>query len=520
MMSLSRSIWVGVAKKPTLVTNSVRNITTQVTGPYNFVKGQKCSPNHPGNPFKVVEPATGKELCSYLESEFEDVNNAVSAAQSAFPVWSAMSARERGQILTKAAAIIRENNEHIAKLEVRDTGKPIWEARLDIQSCADAFEYYGGIITALTGQHIPLAGGSFAMVSREPLGVVGGIGAWNFPMQTASWKVAPALACGNTFVYKPSQFTPLTAVTLGEVLTEAGLPDGAYNVVQGQGSTGEFLSHHPSVAKVSFTGSVPVGKKIMTAAAEDLKAVTLELGGKSPLIVFPDADITNAVKGAMLANFLTQGEVCSNGTRVFVHKSIMKDFTEKLVKATKKLKIGNPMDEDTTVGATIHADHAAKVLGYIDTAVQEGCQVLCGGGRQVLPGELAEGWYLQPTVLAGCRDNMQVVQEEVFGSVLALLEFDTEEEVLRRANDTKFGLAGAVFTKDVQRGHRVCQALQAGTVWLNTYNLYPTEVPFGGYKHSGVGRENGTVVLDHYTQLKTTYVEMGDVDCGPLYVED
>ncbi|XP_018007125.1 4-trimethylaminobutyraldehyde dehydrogenase A [Hyalella azteca] len=495
-----------------------RSLTTTFTGPWNYVRGQRCNPaTVDGRVIKVLEPATGGVLCEVPTSDAAAVDDAVTCAHAALPAWRQLSLRERGRLLMRAAAVIRENLHDIVNLEVRDTGKPIWEARLDIESCADAFEFYGGIAPSVAGQHVPLANGSFALVVREPLGVVAGIGAWNFPMQTAVWKVAPALVCGNTFVYKPSQFTPVTAVTLAEVLRDAGVPDGVYNVVQGEGETGGLLARHPLVAKVSFTGSVPTGVQVMRDAAAGVKAVTLELGGKGPLIVFPDACLVNAVKAALMANFLSQGQVCSNGTRVFVHRSILGEFTDKLVTATRKLKIGNPFDDDTTVGATIHEEHARKVLSYIDSAKREGCRVLCGGERELLTGPLAGGWYLQPTVLADCTDSMKVVQEEVFGSVVALLVFDDEEEVVARANNTDYGLAGAVFTKDLQRGHRVSAALQCGTVWVNTYNLYPTEVPFGGYKHSGVGRECGTAVIDAYTHTKTTYVEMGDVDCGPLY---
>ncbi|KAK7073603.1 4-trimethylaminobutyraldehyde dehydrogenase [Halocaridina rubra] len=494
-----------------------RSFSRVVTSPWNYIAGKRCDPSEPTHTIKVTEPATGKVLCEVPASGQQEVSRAVAAAKQIYPKWSKLSGRERGQKLVEASRIIRENLEDISRLEVRDTGKPIWEARVDIASCADALEYYGGIAAAIVGQHVPLSGGSFAMVQREPLGVIGGIGAWNFPMQTCIWKVAPALACGNTFVYKPSQFTPITAVTLGEILQEAGVPDGVYNVVQGEGDTGVWLCGHPDVAKLSFTGSVPTGVKVMTAGAKGIKAVTLELGGKSPIIIFEDADMKNAIKATLMANFLSQGQVCSNGTRVFVQRSIFKEFVKNLVEATKKLKIGDPFAEETTVGATIHGDHAKKVLDYISSAKDEGATVLCGGERIMQSGELAGGWYLSPAVLVDCRDDMKVVKEEVFGSVASVLEFDTEEEAVSRANDTDFGLAGAVFTKDIQRGHRVASAIEAGSVWINTFNLYPTEVPFGGFKHSGVGRENGLTVIDYFTQTRTIYVEMGDVDCGPLY---
>ncbi|KAK4301061.1 hypothetical protein Pmani_026778 [Petrolisthes manimaculis] len=497
----------------------IRSFSRSLGGPWNYVGGQRCEPCLALASMKVTEPATGSTLCEVPVSSQEEVDRAVASAKGVFPSWSKLSGRERGQKLMEACRIIRDNLEDISKLEVQDTGKPIWEARVDIASCADALEYYGGVAAAVVGQHVALPGGSFAMVQREPLGVIGGVGAWNFPMQTCVWKVAPALACGNTFVYKPSQFTPVTAVTLGEILTSAGVPDGVFNVVQGEGETGARLCNHPDVAKLSFTGSVPTGTKVMTAGAKGIKSVTLELGGKSPIVIFEDADVKNAIKATLMANFLSQGQVCSNGTRVFVQRSIADEFIQQLVSATQKLKIGDPLAEDTTVGATIHEDHAKKVLSYITSAKEEGASILCGGERVMLPGKLSGGWYLSPAVVVDCKDNMKVVQEEVFGSLASVLVFDSEEEAVRRANDTNFGLAGAVFTKDIQRGHRVANAIEAGTVWINTYNLYPTEVPFGGYKHSGIGRENGLTVIDFFTQSRTVYVEMGDVDCGPLYQE-
>lgn len=359
------------------------------------------------------------------------------------------------------------------------------------------------------------------------------MGAWNYPLQTCTWKVAPALACGNTFVYKPSPLAPLAAVVLGEVLKAAGLPDGVYNVVQGEAEAGSLLSNHADLDKLSFTGSVPTGTKIMEAGAKTIKNVTLELGGKSPLIIFDDANLKNAVKGALMANFLTQGEVCSNGTRIFIQRGIYDKFLTEFVKQAKQMKVGDPMNEDTTVGGTICEAHAKKVLGnlvnvsivfvvsdiegYVSLARSEGATVLCGGERVEVAGECEGGWYLSPAVVTDCRDDMRFVQEEIFGSVAACLVFDTEEEAVRRANTTTFGLAAGVFTQDLNRAHRVTGALQAGMTYINTFNLAPAELPFGGYKMSGIGRENGLAAIEHYTQYKTTYVEMNDVDCGPLY---
>ncbi|XP_066993265.1 4-trimethylaminobutyraldehyde dehydrogenase [Anabrus simplex] len=490
--------------------------STAVKGPFNHIGGAKTACLDAIRDVPVREPSTGNSLCNVPASGANEVDRAVTAASQAFRQWSKFSNSERGRVLLSAGGKIRQYLEEIARVEVRNTGKPIWEARLDIASCADAFEYFGGIIASLAGQHIPLHNDTFAMVLREPLGVIAGIGAWNYPLQSCSWKAAPALACGNTMVFKPSQFTPLTALMLADLLSESGVPEGVFNVIQGEETTGSLLCQHPGIAKISFTGSVATGVKVMTAAAAGLKKVTLELGGKSPLIIFDDADMTNALKGSLLANFLSQGEVCSNGTRVFVQETIASQFLDKLVEATKKLKIGDPYAEDTVVGATISKEHAEKVLKYIEDAKKEGAKVMCGGERIHLPSPLDGGYYLSPCVLANCHDGMRVVQEEVFGAVLSFLTFSTEEEVLKRANDTMFGLAGGVFTRDLQRAIRVVHKLQAGTVWINNFNVVPLEIPFGGYKQSGIGRENGTAALDNYTQLKTVYVESGDVDCGPL----
>jgi len=501
---------------------NIRKMSTEAwtKGPYNWVNGRRCDPVDTFGSFDNIEPRTGQLLCNVPSSGAKEVDRAVKAARTAFPAWSSMSGMERGRILTRAAHLLRDRTEQLAQLDVRDNGKPIWEARADMSTVTDCLEYYGGVAPSIAGHHVRLAGGSWGVAAREPIGVVGGVGAWNYPLQTCTWKVAPALACGNTFVYKPSPLTPLVATVLGEVLQEAGLPDGVYNVVQGEGGTGVALTNHDGCDKLSFTGSVETGTKIMTAGAQSIKNVTLELGGKSPLIIFDDADLKNAVKGALMANFLTQGEVCSNGTRVFVQRGIYPQFIKEFVNQAKKMKIGDPMLEDTTVGATISAEHAAKVLSYIESAVSEGAVVECGGGRVELQGECKGGWFLAPTVLTSCTDNMKAVREEIFGSVAAVLVFDTEEEAIARANDSIFGLAGGVFTNDLKRGHRVVQQIQAGTTWINTFNLAPAELPFGGYKMSGIGRENGLAAIEHYTQFKTIYVEMNDVDCGPLYKED
>ena len=422
-----------------------------------------------------------------------------------------MSGAQRGRVLNRAVQLLRQRNDEIAALEVADTGKPISEAiAVDVASGADCIEYFAGAAATIHGDHFDL-GASWAYTRREPLGVCVGIGAWNYPVQIACWKSAPALACGNSMVFKPAELTPLTAMVLAEIYSEAGLPDGVFNVVQGDARVGRALTAHAGVAKVSLTGEVGTGRNVMADASRTLKHVTLELGGKSPLIVFDDANIDNAVSAAMMANFYTQGEICSNGTRVFVHRSIIKVFLEKLVARVQAMKIGDPTDPSVHVGALISVDHMNKVLGYVAAGVAEGARLLCGGTRPT-DAALAGGNFVVPAVFAECTDNMSIVREEIFGPVMSVLTFDDEAEVVARANDTEFGLAAGVFTRDIQRAHRVVAALEAGTIWINNYNITPIEVPFGGYKQSGIGRENSLAAINHYTQLKSVYVEMGDVD--------
>ena len=417
----------------------------------------------------------------------------------------------RGRVLRRAADIIRSRNAELSRLETLDTGKPISETTVaDASSGADCLEYFGGIAASIAGEHIDL-GGSFAYTRREPLGVVAAIGAWNYPIQIASWKAAPALACGNAVLFKPSELTPLTALKLAEILQEAGLPDGVFNVLQGAGETGSALASHPGVDKISLTGSVPTGRKVMAAAGAGIKATTMELGGKSPLIVFDDADLDNAVGGAMLGNFYSSGQICSNGTRVFVHRRVRDDFLARLLRRTEAIRLGDPLDERTQMGPLISAAQREKVLNYIDIGKREGAALLAGGGLPALQG-LERGFYVEPTIFADVTDGMRIAREEIFGPVMSVLTFDDEDEAVARANATEFGLAAGVFTRDIQRGHRVIARLEAGTCWINAYNLTPVEVPFGGVKRSGVGRENARAAIEHYTKLKSVYVEMGDVD--------
>ncbi len=465
-----------------------------------------------GDVFEDVNPATGEVLAEVEVAGAAEIDQAVDAAKQAQPHWAALTGAERGRILKRAAEMLRARNAELAELETRDTGKPIQEtSAVDVLSGADCLEYFGGLAASLSGEHIDLGAQAFGYTRREPLGVVAGIGAWNYPLQIACWKAAPALACGNAMLFKPAELTPLTAVHLAQILTEAGLPAGVFNVVHGFADTGRLLTRHPDIRKVSLTGEVGTGKSVMADAASTLKHVTLELGGKSPLIVFEDAKLDNAVGGALLANFYSAGEVCSNATRVFVHRSVVAAFLDRLCERVARMRLGDPLDPSTQVGSLISQSHMEKVLGYIERGRAEGARLLAGGHR-VTDGALERGAFVQPTVFTDCSDDMAIVREEIFGPVMTVLDFDDEDEVVARANATQYGLAAGVFTNDLTRAHRVIARLQAGTCWINHYNLTPMELPFGGVKLSGLGRENGRAAIEHYTQLKSVYVALGDVE--------
>lgn len=473
----------------------------------NFIHGKPVS-NQSGETFSVTNPATGEVIYDVEVADDSIRQAAIESAREGFKQWSSMTAMARSRILLKAVAILRERNDELARYEVLDTGKPIQEADcVDVVTGADAIEYFANLAPVQVGQQQDL-GGDFYYTRKEPLGICAGIGAWNYPIQIACWKSAPALAAGNAMLFKPSEETPRGAVELAKVYIEAGVPAGVFNVVHGDGDTGNWLTTHPDIEKVSFTGEVGTGRKVMEAAAANLKDVTMELGGKSPLIVFDDADISQAVSAAMLGNFYTQGEVCTNCTRVFVHESVYDAFVSELkIRTENNIKAGDPMNPDVNFGALISKKHQDLVMGYIEKGKAEGATLLTGG-TTLQPDDAPNGYFVAPTIFTDCSDDMTICREEIFGPVMSILTFKDEDEVIGRANNTPLGLAAGIMTKDVQRAHRVIHQLKAGICWVNNYGASPAEMPVGGYKLSGIGRENGIETLDQYTQTKSVYMGM------------
>ena len=467
----------------------------------HFIAGEYVE-DSAGDPLDVVYAATGETIARLHAATPAIVDRALASAKAAQAGWAAMSGTERGRVLRRAADILRERNRELSVLETLDTGKPLSETLVaDATSGADALEYFGGLAGSLTGEHVQLAGGDFVYTMRKPLGVCVGIGAWNYPTQIACWKAAPALACGNAMVFKPSEMTPLCTLKVAEILMEAGAPAGVFNVVQGYGPVGAALTTDPRVAKVSLTGSVPTGRKVYAAAAEGIKHVTMELGGKSPILVFDDADVEAAVSGAIVGNFYSSGQICSNGTRVFVQKGIKEAFLARLTERLADAVIGDPMDEATTYGPMVSERQLKIVEGYIAKGIKEGARLVAGGRRIDRP-----GWYLEPTVFADVTDGMTIAREEIFGPVMSVLDFADEADGISRANATEFGLAAGVFTNDLARAHRVVGQLEAGSLYINAYNLTPVEAPFGGVKASGVGRENSKEAIHHYSEVRSVYV--------------
>ena len=472
----------------------------------HFINGEYVEDTG-GTPIDVIYPATGQCIGRVYGATDAVIEQSIESARHAQKNWANTSGTERGRILRRAADIIRERNRDLSILETYDTGKPLSETLyVDATSAADALEYFGGLAGSLTGEHIPM-GENWAYTVREPLGLCVGIGAWNYPTQILCWKGAPALACGNAMIFKPSETTPLCALKVAEILIEAGLPKGLFNVVQGLGEVGAKLVSDARVDKVSLTGSVPTGRKVYAAAAAGIKHVTMELGGKSPLIIFEDADIENAVGGAILGNFYSSGQVCSNGTRVFVHEAIKEKFLERLSARLREAVIGDPLDEATNFGPMVSERQMKIVQNYIEIGQAEGARMICGGERLD-----RDGFYLEPTVFADVRDDMTIAREEIFGPVMSVLDFNDEADVIARANDTEFGLSAGVFTNDLSRAHRVIAQLEAGSCFINSYNDAPVEAPFGGAKLSGVGRENSKAAVEHYSQMKSVFVRMGDVE--------
>ncbi|MFL1586316.1 betaine-aldehyde dehydrogenase [Stutzerimonas stutzeri] len=462
--------------------------------------------------FQSINPANGEVLADVAEAGAADLERAVESAEQGQRIWAALTGIERARIMRRAVDLLRERNDELALLETLDTGKPLSETRsVDIVTGADVLEYYAGLAPAIEGEQIPLRDSSFVYTRREPLGVVAGIGAWNYPIQIALWKAAPALTAGNAMIFKPSEVTPLSALKLAEIFSEAGLPDGVFNVLTGSGAgVGSLITEHPRIAKVSFTGGVATGKKVMaSAAASTLKDVTMELGGKSPLIVCEDADLDRAADIAVMANFFSSGQVCTNGTRVFVPAGLKAAFEAKLLERVQRVRLGDPQQEATNFGPLVSFAHMDKVLDYIAQGKAAGARILCGGER-VTEGEYAKGAFVAPTIFSDCSDDMSIVREEIFGPVLSLLDYQDEEEVIRRANATEYGLAAGVVTPDLARAHRIIHRLEAGICWINTWGESPAQMPVGGYKQSGIGRENGIASLAHYTRVKSVQVELGE----------
>src|SRR5579875_136609 len=476
-----------------------------------FIGGQWADASS-GKTFPSINPATGEVLTQIADGDARDADAAVQAARGAFASgsWAEMSASDRGRILWKIGDLIEKYNQELGTLETLDNGKPIFEScQVDMPMVAEVFRYYAGWATKIHGETVPVRGAFLHYTLRAPVGVGAAIVTWNFPLLLASWKVAPALAAGNTVVLKPAPWTSLTALRLAEIAQEAGLPAGALNVITGASDElGRALVRHPGVSKVAFTGSTVTGQEIARISAETLKQVTLELGGKSPNIVFADADMDSAVRGATIGIFYGKGEVCAAGSRLFVERKVHDDFLQKLADRTKKLQPGDPLDPKTKFGALVSEPQMNKVLGYIEKGKSEGAKLVAGGGRSATGN--GKGYFVQPTVFDGVKNDMTIAREEIFGPVLAVIEFDDVEEAVREANKNPYGLAAAVWTRDIVKAHRIAGKLQAGTVWINTYNNYDPAAAFGGYKMSGYGRELSMHALESYTQVKSVWVNLKD----------
>ncbi len=462
-----------------------------------------------GKTFPTINPATGEVICQVAEGDKADVDLGVKAARKAFErgPWRTMSAAERGRLLNRLADLIEEHKEELAALESLDNGKPLRDAmNADLPLTIKCYRYYAGWADKIHGQTIPVEGNYFCYTRREPVGVVGQIIPWNFPLLMQAWKWGPALASGCTMVLKPAEQTPLSALRVAALAQEAGIPDGVINVVPGYGPTaGAAVSGHKDIDKVAFTGEYVTGQIVMEAAARsNLKRVSLELGGKSPNIVFADADLDAAVEGAYFGLFFNQGQCCCAGSRLFVEEKIHDKLVDRLVERAKSQSVGDPFDAATTQGPQVSQEQCDRVLGYIESGRSEGAKLLTGGKRL---GD--RGYFIEPTVFDGVRDDMKIAREEIFGPVMNVLTFKDADEVLRRGNETFYGLAAAVWTRDIRKAHQLANGLRAGTVWINCYDVFDAAAPFGGFKMSGIGRELGEYALEHYTEVKTVYVNLG-----------
>lgn len=465
-----------------------------------------------GKTFEVFNPATEEVIAKVQEGGKADVDKAVKAARKAFETgpWRTMSTAQRQRLLMKLADAIEEHADELAQIETLDNGKPINESRyVDVVQTVETFRYYAGWATKLEGETINANSNFFTYTLREPVGVVGQIIPWNFPMLMAAWKLGPALACGNTVVLKPAEQTPLSALRIGELAMEVGFPAGVINIITGFGpdSAGSAISEHMDIDKVAFTGEENTGRIIVKASAGNLKRVSLELGGKAPNIVFADADIDAAVKGAITGIFFNQGQVCCAGSRLFLESSIHDEFMKKLTERVSKIKQGHGLDEKTVIGPQVSKEQQERILNYIDIAQKEGAKLACGGGT---PKDQQKGYFVEPTIFTNCTNDMRIAKEEVFGPVLAVIPFKTVEEVAEQANKTTFGLSGAVWTKDVKKAHKLAAQIKAGTIWVNCYNAFDPAVPFGGYKMSGYGRELGKHSIELYSNIKSVWVNLQD----------
>lgn len=461
-----------------------------------------------GKRFETINPATGEVICDVAEADAPDVDKAVVAARTAFTSgdWPKMSATQRGELLYKLADLIEANKEEIARLETLDNGKPYSDSfNTDLSLVIGCYRYYAGWADKIQGKTIPINGPYFCYTRHEPVGVVGQIIPWNFPLLMQAWKLGPALAAGNTVVMKTAEQTPLSALRIGELILEAGFPPGVVNLLSGYGPTaGAAISHHMDIDKVAFTGSTEVGHLIMEAAAKsNLKRVTLELGGKSPNIVFADADMDKTIEGAHFALFFNQGQCCCAGSRLFVEEKCYDEFVDKCVKRAQNRTVGDPFDANTEQGPQVDLEQFNKVMSYIESGQQEGAQMLCGGGRV---GD--RGYFIEPTVFVDVQDQMKIAQEEIFGPVMSIIKFKDIDEAIKRANDTMYGLAAAVWTQDITKAHAIANNVRAGTVWVNCYDVFDAAAPFGGFKQSGIGRELGEYGLQQYTEVKTVTVKL------------